>query len=57
MNGRLAARLTLDLAFTVLLLCALMYRATGDAAHEWIGVFVFVVCIAHNVLNWKGETK
>jgi hypothetical protein len=53
MNKKLAVRLTLDLTFTVLLLCALMYRATGDAAHEWIGVSVFAVCIAHNVLNWK----
>ncbi|MDR1618931.1 MAG: DUF4405 domain-containing protein [Treponema sp.] len=53
LSFNLAARLTLDLAFTVLLLCALMYRATGDAAHEWIGVAVFVVCIAHNALNWK----
>jgi hypothetical protein len=52
-NGKLAARLTLDLTFTILLLCALMYRATGDAAHEWIGVAVCAVCIAHNVLNWK----
>jgi hypothetical protein len=53
MNKKLAARLTLDLAFTVLLLCALMYRVTGDAAHEWIGIAVCAVCIAHNVLNWK----
>jgi hypothetical protein len=53
MNGKLAACLTLDLAFIVLLLCALMYRATGDAAHEWIGVAVCAVCITHNALNWK----
>jgi hypothetical protein len=30
-----------------------MYRVTGDTAHEWIGVFVFAVCITHNALNWK----
>jgi hypothetical protein len=53
MNRQLAARLILDIAFTVLLLCALMYRATGDTAHEWIGVAVCAVCIAHNVLNGK----
>jgi hypothetical protein len=46
-------RLIIDLVFTVLLLCALMYRATGDTAHEWIGIAVFVVCIVHNALNWK----
>jgi uncharacterized membrane protein len=53
MNGKLAMRLIIDIVFTVLLLCALMYRATGDAAHEWIGVAVCAVCIAHNALNWK----
>jgi hypothetical protein len=53
MNRQLMARLIIDIAFTVLLLCALMYRATGDTAHEWIGVSVCVVCIAHNALNWK----
>jgi hypothetical protein len=52
-NKKLIVRLLLDLAFTVLLLCALMYRATGDAAHEWIGVSVGAVCIAHNAFNWK----
>jgi hypothetical protein len=53
MNRQLAVRIIIDIAFTTLLLCALMYRATGDTAHEWIGVSVCVVCIAHNALNWK----
>jgi hypothetical protein len=30
-----------------------MYRAAGDTAHEWIGVSVGLVCIAHNALNRK----
>jgi hypothetical protein len=53
MNLKLAARFVIDIAFTILLLCALMYRATGDAAHEWIGVAVCAVCIAHNFFNLK----
>jgi hypothetical protein len=53
MNLKLTVKIAIDLAFTVLLLCALMYRATGDAAHEWIGVAVCAVCITHNALNWK----
>jgi hypothetical protein len=51
LSFNLAARLTLDLVFTVLLLCALMYRATGDVAHEWIGIAVCAVCIKHNAIN------
>jgi hypothetical protein len=53
MNLKLTVKIAIDLAFTVLLLCALMYRVTGDAAHEWIGVAVCAVCIAHNALNGK----
>ncbi|GMO14842.1 MAG: DUF4405 domain-containing protein [Treponemataceae bacterium] len=45
------ARISIDIAMTLLLLCAYAYRITGDAAHEWIGVCVFVLCIAHNVIN------
>jgi hypothetical protein len=53
MKPAAVVRMVIDIAFTVLLLCALMYRATGDAAHEWIGVAVCAVCIAHNALNGK----
>ncbi|MDR2447547.1 MAG: DUF4405 domain-containing protein [Treponema sp.] len=52
-KGKLAARLIIDIAFILLLVCAYAYRVTGDATHEWIGVSVRAVCIAHNVLNWK----
>jgi hypothetical protein len=38
---------------TILLLCAYTYRITGDAAHEWIGVSVFVLVVAHNVINFQ----
>jgi hypothetical protein len=47
------ARLIIDIVFAVLLLCALMYRVTGDTAHEWIGIAVCAVCITHNIFNWK----
>jgi hypothetical protein len=57
MNKKLTARLILDLAFTALVLCALVYRVTGDISHEWIGVAVCAVCIAHNALNWKWYTN
>jgi hypothetical protein len=51
MNRKQTLRITIDLAMTILLLCAYAYRITGDAAHEWIGVSVFVLVIAHNVVN------
>jgi hypothetical protein len=57
MNGKRAARLIIDLAFTLLLLLAFAYRVTGDAAHEWIGLALCAVCIAHNALNRKWWTR
>jgi hypothetical protein len=51
MTVRLAARLIIDFVMMVLILFALSYRIIGDVSHEWIGVAVCVVCIAHNALN------
>jgi hypothetical protein len=50
---RLHLRLLLDLALAFLLLSAYAYRITGDTAHEWIGVSVFVLFVIHNILNRK----
>ncbi|MDR0684046.1 MAG: DUF4405 domain-containing protein [Spirochaetaceae bacterium] len=51
MNRKLAARLIIDLTMTALLLCAYAYRIIGEAAHEWVGVSVFALFIAHNIVN------
>ena len=53
MNGTLTVRIIIDLCLTILLLCAYAYRIIGDIAHEWIGVSVFVLFIAHNVINYR----
>jgi hypothetical protein len=50
---KLTARIIIDLAMTLLLLCAYAYRITGDAAHEWIGICVFALFIVHNIINRK----
>jgi hypothetical protein len=51
MNRQLAGRLIIDFAMTILLLCAYGYRIIGDTVHEWIGISVFALFIAHNILN------
>ena len=53
MNRALTVRIIIDLAIIILLLCAYAYRIVGDTAHEWIGVSVFVLFIAHNVINYR----
>ena len=45
--------IALDIAMTILLIVAHAYRIIGNVAHEWIGVSVFVLFIAHNVINFR----
>ncbi|GHV86532.1 membrane protein [Spirochaetia bacterium] len=51
MGAKFITRIIIDLVMTLLLLCAYAYRITGDTAHEWIGLCVFVLFIAHNGIN------
>jgi hypothetical protein len=46
-------RVVIDIAMTILLIAAHAYRIIGDIVHEWIGVSVFVLFIAHNVINYR----
>ena len=45
-----------DAAMTAVLLCLMAYQVTGEAAHEWCGIAMTALVIAHQVLNrrWYG---
>ena len=45
-----------DAAMTAMLLCLMAYQVTGEAAHEWCGIAMTALVIAHQVLNrrWYG---
>lgn len=45
-----------DICMTVLLLLLMAYQVTGEALHEWIGIGMTVLVIAHITLNrrWYG---
>jgi hypothetical protein len=55
-NAKLTARVIIDLAMTILLLCAYAYRITGDTAHEWIGISV-LRCLSRIILSTVNGTK
>lgn len=46
-------KLILDLAMTAAMLFLMARQVTGEKAHEWIGIGLFAVIIAHNILNIK----
>lgn len=53
MNPKLTIKLLTDLGLTVSVLAAFAYHLTGPAAHEWVGLAMFVLLLVHNGLNWR----
>lgn len=46
-------RRIIDVCMTVCLLCLMAYQVTGEVLHEWIGMGMTVLVIAHQILNRK----
>jgi hypothetical protein len=51
MNRNMLMKLVIDLAMLVVMLLAMAYTITGNRVHEWIGAFLFLLFIVHNILN------
>ena len=46
-------KLAVDAAMTVALLLLMAYGLVGEAAHEWLGMGMFILFLTHHVLNRK----
>jgi len=44
-------KIVVDILMVVTLLLLMAYQLIGEAAHEWIGVAMFVLFILHHILN------
>ena len=44
-------RIATDLIMTALLLLLMSYSLVGEAAHEWLGVGIFLLFLLHHFLN------
>ncbi len=53
MTPKAILKITVDLLMMLALLAAMGYHLWGRAAHEWIGVGLFGLFIAHHILNWN----
>ena len=42
-----------DLAMTAMLPILMAYALVGEAAHEWVGISMFILFIIHNILNYR----
>ena len=51
MKAKAKCKIAIDAAMTLGLLFLMGYQLWGDVAHEWAGAGIFVLFIAHHVLN------
>ncbi|MGN0542058.1 MAG: DUF4405 domain-containing protein [Acutalibacteraceae bacterium] len=51
MSARKAVKLAVDFLMTVALLVLSGYQFWGESAHEWVGTLMFILFIAHHILN------
>ena len=62
MKPKMILKICVDIAMMVCLMLLMAYELIGTAAHEWIGISMFVLFVLHHVLNrkwsssiWKGR--
>ena len=51
MKPKQLLKITVDLLMTALLLLLMSYSLVGEAAHEWLGVGIFLLFLLHHILN------
>ena len=51
MKPKTVVKLSVDVLMTLSLLLLIGYQFWGDTAHEWVGTGMFVLFIAHHLLN------
>lgn len=51
MKPKQMIKMTVNILMTVSLLLLMAYTLVGEAAHEWIGIALFVLFIFHHILN------
>lgn len=53
MKPKARLKIVIDALMTLALLFLMGYQFWGDVAHEWVGAGMFVLFIAHHILNWS----
>ena len=53
MKPKMIAKICVDIGMTIALLLLMPYELVGQAAHELIGIGIFILFIIHHILNRK----
>lgn len=51
MSKNFIIRRITDIAMTIVLVVLMAFQITGEAVHEWTGIVMFILFIAHTILN------
>lgn len=57
MRPKMILKICIDIAMTVSLMLLMAYELVGAAAHEWIGISMFLLFILHHILNSKWSSN
>ena len=57
MKAKQILKTAVDVAMTIALLLLMAYELIGQAAHEWLGIGMFVLFIIHHILNRKVDAS
>jgi hypothetical protein len=57
MKHKTILKIVVDIGMTVMLLFLMAYELIGEAAHEWLGIGMFVLFIIHHILNRKVDAS
>ena len=57
MKSKMTIKICVDIGMTIALLLLMTYELIGQAAHEWLGIGMFVLFLTHHILNrkWTGN--
>ncbi len=57
MKPKMIVKLCVDIGMTFILLLLLTYELVGQAAHEWLGIGMFVLFVVHHILNGRWSKR
>lgn len=53
MKQKMIVKIGFDFVMTILLLLLMARQLTGESAHEWLGLGMFIFWIVHHILNFR----
>lgn len=57
MKPKMIVKLCVDIGMTFILLLLMTYELVGQAAHEWLGIGMFVLFVVHHILNGRWSKR